>query len=88
MGPTTPMQIQVEVHPRARRNVIEVVEGSRLRVYLTAPPEGGKANAALLANRLGVTKGSIRIVRGHRARDKLLDIEGPSAQEVIARLSS
>ena len=85
------MTLEVRVQPRAGRNSIEVVEGPRLRVSVTAPPEGGKANDAvvsLLAKALGVAKGSVTILRGHRGRNKLLSIEGLTAAEVFVRLSA
>lgn len=84
------MELQVRVQPKARRNSIEVVEGSKLRVYVTTAPEGGKANdavVALLAKSLGVAKSHIRILIGHKSRDKLLDIEGLTEDQVIARLT-
>ena len=85
------MELQVRVQPRANRNSIEVVEGSKLKVYVTTAPEGGKANdavVALLAKSLGVAKSHIRILRGHKSRDKLLDIEGLSKDEIITRLTN
>ena len=84
------MELQVRVQPKAKRNSIEVVEGSKLKVYVTAVPEDGKANdavVALLAKSLGVAKSNIRILRGHKSRDKLLNIEGLTRDEVIARLT-
>ena len=84
------MELQVRVQPKARRNSIEVVDGSKLKVYVTTAPEGGKANdavVALLAKSLGIAKGHIRILRGHKSRDKLLDIEGLTEDQVIARLT-
>lgn len=84
------MELQVRVQPRARRNSIEVVDGSKLKIYVTTAPEGGKANdavVALLAKSLGIAKSHVRIVRGHKSRDKLLDIEGLTEDEVIARLT-
>ena len=85
------MQIEVRVHPKARRDSLEVLAGPKLRVHVTAAPEGGKANAAviaLLAKRLGVPKGSIRIVRGHKTRDKLLRVDGLRAEELLDRLAA
>lgn len=84
------MELQIRVQPRARRNSIEVVDGSKLKIYVTTAPEGGKANdavVALLAKSLGIAKSHVRIVRGHKSRDKLLDIEGLTEDEVIARLT-
>ena len=69
---------------------MEVVEGPRIRVYVAAAPEGGKANDAvvsLLAKSLGVSKSSITILQGHRGRDKLLSVDGVGAAEVYSRLS-
>ena len=85
------MLLEVRVQPKASRNSVEVVGGVKIRVYVTAAPVAGKANeavAALLAKRLGVARGSIRIVKGHAVRDKLLCIEGFTAEEVLVRLSS
>ena len=85
------MELQVRVQPKAKRNSIEVVEGSKLKVYVTAAPEDGKANdavVALLAKSLGVAKSHIRILRGHKSRDKLLDIKGLTENRVIARLTN
>jgi uncharacterized protein (TIGR00251 family) len=82
--------LKVRVQPRAGRDDVEVVEGERLRVRVTVPAEGGKANealVALLASRLRVSKGSVTIVRGHRSRDKLVDVNGLTADEVLSRLS-
>ena len=77
------------MRPRSRRNAVDVSEDGTLRVYVTAPPEGGKANeaaVALLADRLGVAKDRVRIVRGQRARTKVLFIEGLDVQAVMSRL--
>jgi uncharacterized protein (TIGR00251 family) len=76
---------EVRVAPRASRNrVIGVHEGA-LKVALTAPPVDGAANDALrklLAKALGVAKSEVEILRGDRARIKLLRVQGISASEV------
>lgn len=50
-----------------------------MSVKVTAAPEGGKANAAvekLLANRLGVPKSAVSVVRGQTARVKAVEFDG------------
>ncbi len=81
----------MRVHPRAGSNTIDLIDGLRLRVHVTAPPERGKANKAaigLLADRLGVPKGSIEIVRGQRSRDKVVEIKGLRVRDVADRLGA
>jgi len=84
-------QIDVRVQPRSSRNEIIVEGAGRLRVYVTAPPEGGKANDALislLSKRLRVAKGSIRVLRGHKARNKVLVVEGLGVEEITTRMEA
>jgi len=82
------MQLNVRVQPKAKRNVIEVYD-DRVVVRVTAAPEGGKANDAvvtLLAKKLGLAKGRITVVRGHKARDKQLEIQGIETEKVMTLL--
>ena len=61
-----------------------------LRVRISAAPERGKANAALialLAKSLGLSKSSIRIVRGEHSAHKTLEISGLSHKDTITRLT-
>ena len=70
-------EIAVRVTPRASRNSVER-DGDTIRVRVTAPPEDGKANAAvqkLLAKALGVAKSRLTLIRGATARDKLFRLE-------------
>ena len=49
-----------------------------LAVYVTAAPEDGKANEAmirLLASHFDVAPSSVVIVRGHTSRHKLIEIQ-------------
>lgn len=83
------MELDIRVQPKAGRNGVEV-DGGRVTVRVTAAPEGGKANAAvvaLLAKRLKVARGRVRIVRGHKGREKRVRIEGITPGEFFARLS-
>jgi len=81
------VRVAVRLTPRARRNRVEglVAEaggGTALKVAVTAVPEGGKANEALialLAKEWGVAKSSIGIVRGATDRYKTLHVAGPPA---------
>ena len=69
-------RIALRVTPRASRARI-VAEGDSLRVYVTVPPEAGKANnavRALLAKAIGVPKTRLRLVRGQGARDKVFEV--------------
>lgn len=74
---------EVRVAPRASRNAIIGVHEGALKVALTAPPVEGAANDALrklIAKTLGVPKSNITIIRGERARTKLLRIRGVTAE--------
>lgn len=81
--------LKVRVQPRASRNQVDGFEDDTLRLRVTAPPTDGKANAgviALLARSLGVSKSRLEIVRGHGSRDKLINVESLSEQEVRRRI--
>ncbi|SMO32181.1 DUF167 domain-containing protein [Paracoccus laeviglucosivorans] len=70
-------EIAVCVTPRASRNAV-ALDGQTIRVTVTAVPEDGKANAAvikLLAKSLGVAKSRLVLVRGATARDKLFRLD-------------
>lgn len=84
------MQMKISVQPKAGHSAIEVA-GDKVTVRVTAAPEGGKANdavVALLAKRLGVAKGRVSIVRGHKSRDKTVLIDDVTLEEVLAILTS
>ena len=75
--------------PRSHRNQVAVTDDDEVRVHVTAPPERGRANEAaisLLADRLGVAKSRIRVLRGQRARDKVVLFEGLAPETVLERL--
>ncbi len=60
-----------------------------LKVQVSSPPEGGKANAAvfkLLAKAWRVPKSHLSLLSGETARDKLMLIEGDS-QDLQERLA-
>lgn len=68
--------LNVRVTPRAGRNEV-TRDGDRLMVRVTAIPDGGKANAAvikLLAKSLGIAKTRLVLRRGQTARDKVFEI--------------
>jgi uncharacterized protein (TIGR00251 family) len=70
------MRYSIRVIPKAKQNKV-VVEQDRLKVYLTVPAIEGRANEALikiLAAHFQVRKGEIRIVRGEKSRDKVVEI--------------
>lgn len=70
------MRINVRVIPKAKQNKV-VIEEDRLKVYLTAPPVEGKANTALievLAEYYNTKRSQIRIIRGEKGRDKVVEI--------------
>ena len=82
-------RLNVRVLPRAGRNAVSFTPEGAIRVHVTAPPEGGKANAAvveLLAKRLGVGKTMVRIVAGDKARNKTIVIDGMSESQALAAL--
>ncbi|MDH4281528.1 MAG: DUF167 domain-containing protein [Myxococcales bacterium] len=76
---------EVRVAPRASRNRIVGVRDGALKIALMAPPVDGAANEALkklLAKALGVAKSEIEIVRGDRARLKVIRIRGVRAPDL------
>jgi uncharacterized protein len=66
--------------------------GDGWRARVAAPPERGRANAALVAllsEMLGVPRSGVRVVAGHTARRKIVEIEGldaPAVERLLERL--
>lgn len=74
-----PAELEVRVVPRARRTEIAGEREGALVVRVREPPLDDRANKAvckLIAKELGVPTGRVSIVRGHRARQKMLRVEG------------
>ena len=70
------MKLDIKVVPKASRNAVKE-ESGRLKVYVTAAPEKGKANAAVvdvLAKHFGVKRQNIRLVKGETSPRKSFEI--------------
>jgi uncharacterized protein len=83
--------LSVHVQPNAKRDEIVGPHGAALKVKVTAPPVGGKANRAvaeLLADRLGVPPRSVELVTGASIRQKRFRIDGLSLDEAASRLAA
>ncbi len=79
----------MRLQPRASRDEVVGVRAGVVVVRVTAPPVDGKANEALfrlLAKRAGVAPARVSIVRGHAAREKLVEVEGMEEAELRSRL--
>lgn len=81
--------LAVKAVPGAKRDEIAGVLGSRLKVRVSAPPEGGRANAAIcavIASALGVKKSAVTVVTGHGNAEKTVRIEGANRDAVLSAL--
>jgi uncharacterized protein (TIGR00251 family) len=75
----------LHVVPRARVTKVAGRHGDAIRVRLAAPPVDGAANDELrrfLAERLGVARARIAIVRGATGRRKTVTVNGMTAERV------
>jgi uncharacterized protein (TIGR00251 family) len=81
------LRLFIRLQPGASRAQLGGLrEGAEGKVFLearvTAPPEGGKANAALaklIAKELGLPKSAVSLVSGQSAREKTLLLKGNTA---------
>ena len=83
-------RISLRVYPNAARNEVVGFSDGVWQVRVAAPPVKGKANRELLtflSQLLGVSKGSLTIIKGHTNRSKVIAIDGLSREEVFKRLS-
>jgi uncharacterized protein len=83
--------VAIRVQPSARKNEIVGIRDGVVIVRVTAPPIDGRANEALrrlVAKRLGVARSSVTIVRGHRSRDKVVEIDGLDQPTVLDALAA
>jgi len=91
--PDRALRFVVRLTPKGGRDAIEGWQRDAagrqvLKARVSAPPEDGKANAALLglvATSLGIAKSKVRIVSGLSARVKTVEVEGDGAM-LAARL--
>jgi uncharacterized protein (TIGR00251 family) len=88
MAPST--RVRLRVSPGSRKTELAGRHADGWRVRVSAPPEGGRANDAvleLLAQRVGLPRRALSIVSGHRGRDKVVEMTGIDLAEAERRLS-
>jgi len=86
--PTT--RLRLRVSPGAQRTELAGRYADGWKVRVTAAPERGRANEAvvgLLARRLGIDKTAVSVVSGHAARDKVVELRGVGRLEAERRLA-
>ena len=85
----TSVRIPLRVQTSARHNELVGFREGMLIVRVTAPAIEGRANESLrrlLAKRLRVPASAVTIVRGHRSRDKLIEIDGLDHRTLLEAL--
>ena len=90
MGEST-TRLRLRVSPGARRAGIVGRHGDAWKVRVTAPPEDGRANEAvlrLLAETLSLPRAALTLVSGHGAREKIVALDGVGPAQIERRLAS
>jgi uncharacterized protein len=83
--------LTVRLTPRAARERLAPGPDGGLVARVTAPPVDGAANDALcrlVAKAAGVAPSRVRVVRGQRAREKVVRVDGVDEATVRARIGA
>jgi len=78
------------LQPAAKTNGFAGLHGERLKIRLTAPPQEGRANAALvdfLSKAFAVSKADIELESGAQSRQKRVRIKNPKCLEPLNEFS-
>ena len=91
VGPDGALLLRVKAHPAGRTSRVREVDWWRgaLGVEVQAPPEGGRANEALvevIARALGITRRGVELVHGARSSDKVFRLTGVTLDAARSRL--
>ena len=81
--------LRIKVVPGASRTGLAGLLGGRLKVRVAAPPEGGRANAAvceLIADLFGIPRQNVVVQAGHMQPQKSVALIGVSLCTVTERL--
>jgi hypothetical protein len=85
----TGASLAVRLQPKAKKSAILGELDGALKLAVTAPPIEGRANEACIrfvAELLKVARSSVTIAAGASSRNKVVRIEGLTAEQVRARL--
>ena len=70
-------KLKIKVITNAKKNAVVEGEGL-LKVYVNAPPVDGKANKVVtevLAEHFKIRKSSVKILRGEKSKEKIIEID-------------
>jgi len=84
------VRLLLKVVPKSSRNRVVGWMGDRLKVAVTAAPERGRANEAVLevlAEALELPASSLRIVSGETSPLKTVEIQGVDEARILCLLS-
>ncbi|MCX8999259.1 DUF167 domain-containing protein [Rhizobiaceae bacterium BDR2-2] len=92
---TDHVRLAIRLTPNGGRDAVDGIETdangeARLKMRVSAVPEKGKANKAMiaaLAKMLGVPKSSVTLVSGDTARQKILRIDH-DPEDIVQRLEA
>ena len=82
--------LPVRASPGAKRDALAGEHAGALKVAVSAPPDKGKANEAivgLLSKTLGIPKSQIALVSGAASRQKKFRIEGIDPEALLEKLN-
>jgi uncharacterized protein (TIGR00251 family) len=82
-GATLPLRVQ----PKAKRNAVVGEQAGALKVSVTAPPEDGRANDAVLAllrDKYNLQRSQLALLSGHTNRNKVVLVRGVTPGQLAA----
>jgi uncharacterized protein (TIGR00251 family) len=86
------VRLKLRVTPKSRADeIVGLTEEGVLRIRVTAAPQDGEANQAvlrLLSRALGVPRDAVRFLGGAASRDKWVEVDGMDPAEAKRRLRS
>ncbi len=82
-------RLRLRVSAGAARTELAGRHGDAWKVRVSAAPERGRANDAvvrLLSERLDLSRSAVTVVSGHTGREKVVEVQGLDAAEAERRL--
>lgn len=68
------MIVKIKVYPKSGREEISNISENAYKVYLKKPAEDGKANMEVIKSLKKYFKKNIKIIKGLKSRDKIIEV--------------